>query len=268
MTKFDDDTALRPIGDGRFEGRISPDWSIVRGANGGHIAAIVLRGIQMATGDHARRPRSLTVNFGRVPKNDRFEVLTTVERSGRSTSNVSARFVQDDKLVALAIAVLATDQRGAEFADIAMPEVPRPDALGVVADRDDFPFGRHFDFKRALGPDIGETSDRAEIGVWMRMREPQAVAHVVAAQLMDAFAPAVFAKLGVGGGGTGVPTVEMTFHFREPLPAPDDSGDSWHLGVYRTSLARGGFIEEDGWLWNERGVLVAQSRQLALLIGS
>jgi acyl-CoA thioesterase len=268
MTKFDDDTGLRPLGDGRYEGRISPDWSIVRGANGGHIAAILLRGITMEVGDASREPRSLTVHFMRVPKSDPFEVHAKVERTGRTTANVSARFVQDDKLVAIAIAVVATPQTGPEFSDLTMPEVPRPDAIGVVADREDFPFGRQFDFRRAIGPEIGDLSDRAEIGVWVRLREAQPVDHVVATQLMDAWAPAVFAKLGTGGGGAGVPTIEMTFHFRETLPLPDEPLDAWHLGVYRTHTARGGFIEEDGWLWNERGILVAQSRQLALLMGS
>jgi acyl-CoA thioesterase len=268
MTTFDDDTALHPLGDGRFEGRISPDWSIVRGANGGHVAAILLRGIRDAVDDGAREPRSLTVHFARVPGNDRFEIETTVERTGRTTSNVSARFVQNGKLIALAIAVLSTGQRGPEFSDLAMPEVPRPADIEPVTDRDDFPFGRRFDFRRALGPDVGETSDSAEIGVWMRLREHQAVDHVVATQLMDAFAPAVFAKLGTGGGGAGVPTVEMTFHFRESLPLAGEELGAWYLGVYRTLLSRGGFIEEDGWLWSEHGVLVAQSRQLALLVGA
>lgn len=268
MTKFDDDTALRAIGDGRFEGWVSPDWSIVRGANGGHIAAILLRGIRLGVNDHTREPRSMTVHFARVPRSDAFVIETQIERTGRTMSNVSARFVQDGKVVALAIAVLSTDQRGPEFSDLAMPEVPRPEAIDAVTDREDFPFGRRFDFRRAMGPEVGEIADRAELGVWMRLREPEAVDHVVATQLMDAFAPAVFAKLGTGGGGAGVPTVEMTFHFRESLPVPDDPPGSWHLGVYRTLHSRGGFIEEDGWLWNEKGVLVAQSRQLALLMTS
>jgi acyl-CoA thioesterase len=268
MTKFDDDTGLERLGNGRFGGRISPDWSIVRGANGGHIAAILLRGIVLVVDDPVREPRSFTVHFARVPRDEPFEVVAKVERTGRTTANVSARFVQDDTLVAMAIAVVATPQSGPEFSDLAMPEVPRPDAIDAVLDREDFPFGRQFDFRRALGPDIGETSELAEIGVWMRLREHQPVDHVVATQLMDAFAPAVFAKLGTGGGGAGVPTVEMTYHFRESLPISGEPPASWHLGVYRTHTARGGFIEEDGWLWNERGVLVAQSRQLALLIGS
>jgi acyl-CoA thioesterase len=268
MTKFEEDTGLEPLGDGRFGGRISPDWSIVRGANGGHIAAILLRGVIGVVDDPTKEPRSLTVHFARAPKNEPFEVIAAVERSGRTTANVSARLVQHDKLVAMAIAVVATPQEGPEFSDLAMPEVPRPDAIDAVLDRDDFPFGRQFDFRRALGPDVGETSDVAEIGVWMRLREHQPVDEIVVTQLMDAFAPAVFAKLGTGGGGAGVPTVEMTYHFRESLPIPGEPSDAWHLGVYRTHTARGGFIEEDGWLWNERGVLVAQSRQFALLMGS
>jgi acyl-CoA thioesterase len=266
MTKFDDDTRVESLGDGRVAGRISPDWSIVRGANGGHLAAIVVRAIRQLVDDEEREPRSLSVHFARVPRNGPFEVAVQIERTGRSTTNASARMTQDGKLIALAIAVLSKPQRGPEFSDISMPEVPRPDAIESVLDREDFPFGRQFDFKRALGPEIGEQSDAAEIGVWMRLREHQVLDHIVATQLMDAFAPAVFAKLGTGGGGAGVPTVEMTFHFRESLPLPDERTGDWYLGVYRTLLSRGGFIEEDGWLWSEGGVLVAQSRQLALLM--
>jgi acyl-CoA thioesterase len=266
MTKFDTDTGLLRVDENRFSGEISPDWSIVRGANGGHIAAILLRAVRMAVADDEREPRSLTVHFARVPKNEAFEVAIQIERTGRTMSNVSARFVQDGKMIALAIGVLSKQQRGPEFADISMPEVPTPDAIDAVTDREDFPFGRQFDYRRALGPDVGELSDRAEIGVWMRLREPQPTDHIVATQLMDAFAPAVFGKLGQGGGGAGVPTIEMTFHFRESLPLPADAPGAWYLGIYRTLTSRGGFIEEDGWLWSEDGVLVAQSRQLALLM--
>ncbi len=265
MTKFDDETALTELDTGRYEGRISADWSIVRGANGGHIAAIVLRAMYSAVDDPSREPRSLTAHFARVPNNDRFEVEAIVERTGRTMSNVSARMTQDGKLIALAIGAFSSKRDGHDFSELTMPEVAPPGSLEVVADREDFPFGRQFDFRRALGPAPNERSDRAEIGVWIRLREPQVVDHVVATQLLDAFAPAVFAKLGQGGGGAGVPTVEMTYHYRESLPLADAEPGDWHLGVFRTFTSRGGFIEEDGWLWSEDGVLVAQSRQLAIL---
>jgi acyl-CoA thioesterase len=265
MTKFDDDTALTPVGPGLYEGRVSPDWSIVRGANGGHIAAILLRGMRSTVGDTEREPRTLSVHFARVPRNERFVIEVVVERTGRTMSNLSARMTQDGKLVALGIAAFSLRREGRDFADLSMPEVAPPASLEQVADREDFPFGRQFDFRRALGPAPNERSDRAEIGVWVRLRDQQFVDHVVATQLLDAFAPAVFAKLGQGGGGAGVPTVEMTFHYRESLTVPGATPEDWHLGVFRTLVSRSGFIDEDGWLWNEDGTLVAQSRQLAIL---
>ena len=267
MTKFDSDTALTPLGDGRFEGCVSPDWRIVRGANGGHLAAIVLRAMALDLGDPARVPKTMSIHFARVPREETVEVHVRTERTGRTMSNVSARMVQDGKVIAIAIAAFSTRRSGPDFNDVRMPEVPPPEALEPLSDREDFPFGRQFDFRRALGPPTGERSDRAELGVWMRLREPQPVDHVVATQLLDAFAPAVFAKLGQGGGGAGVPTIEMTYHYRESLPLEGAPSDAWHLGVFRTMTSRGGFVEEDGWLWNRDGVLVAQSRQFALIHG-
>ena len=43
-------------------------------------------------------------------------------------------------------------------------------------------------------------------------------------------------------------------------PAP-----GWLRCVFTTRFVTGGFIEEDGEVWDESGTLVAQSRQLALL---
>ena len=264
-TRFDKDTALRPAGDGVYEGRVDGAWRIVRGANGGHMAAIVLRAMMLAD-DSERTPRTLTVHFTRAPKDDTdIRVAVATERTGRTMSTMTARMEQEDKLVAVGLASFSSARRGPEFAEISMPEVPPPDSLEQVTDRPDFPFGRHFDFRRALGPEPGERSDTAEHGVWMRLREPQLPDYPLVTQLCDAWAPAVFARLGEGGGGAGVPTVEMTYHFREMLPQEGARPDDWYLGVFKTTLARSGFIEEDGWLWSRAGRLLAQSRQLAIL---
>ncbi len=267
MTTFDADTALTPTSEpGVFEGRVDPSWRIIRGANGGHIAAIVLRGMVLAIDDDARQPRSFTVHFARVPKEEPFSVETTIERTGRTMSTAAARLLQDGKLIAFGVAAFALEREGPEFADLAMPEVPSPQDSALVLDRDDFPFGRHFDVRRALGPDVPDAGNRAETGVWIRLRERRIAEHLLVTQLLDAWAPSVFVKLGQGGGGAGVPTIDMTYHFRETLPLKGAKPDDWYLGIFRTHTSRGGFIEEDGWLWSRDGTLVAQSRQLALLM--
>jgi acyl-CoA thioesterase len=58
-----------------------------------------------------------------------------------------------------------------------------------------------------------------------------------------------------------LPTIDLTVHFRSP-----PVGDGHVLAVFRSSTSAGGFFEEDGELWSRDGVLLAQSRQLALLV--
>ena len=62
------------------------------------------------------------------------------------------------------------------------------------------------------------------------------------------------------------PTLDYTVHFRAPLPLQDGSPEDLHLAVFHSALARDGFFEEDGELWSPSGELLAQSRQLALIL--
>ena len=103
----------------------------------------------------------------------------------------------------------------------------------------------------------------------MRQMDPWLIAFVLAvvfvaatAQTVTGFgfalvlSPALFAAMPM----TGVPTVELTVHWRG-RPA-----GAWHYGEFRTNNLTRGYLEEDGLLWGEDGALVAQSRQLALYL--
>jgi len=63
----------------------------------------------------------------------------------------------------------------------------------------------------------------------------------------------------------GIPTVDLTVHFRETLPLAGARPDDWTLATFRTRVVREGFLEEDGELWSRDGRLLAHSRQLAVL---
>jgi len=75
-----------------------------------------------------------------------------------------------------------------------------------------------------------------------------------------AWIPPIFSKVSIPLAG---PTVDLTVPLRTPLPA---GYDDWFLVEFRSETAVDGFVEEDGRVWTRDGVLVAQSRQLAVVI--
>jgi acyl-CoA thioesterase len=105
------------------------------------------------------------------------------------------------------------------------------------------------------------SADRGETGGWLGLLEDRPLDALAVAVLADAWFPAPWPRLKALAPA---PTIDLTIHFRAPLPLPD----SLLLGHFRTRLVRDGFFEEDGELWAPDGTLVAQSRQLGLLLGA
>jgi hypothetical protein len=91
---------------------------------------------------------------------------------------------------------------------------------------------------------------------WMRFadgREPDLISLPL---FVDAVAPAAL-ELGLRR----MTTLELTVHLRaRPVPG-------WLAFRTLTRYLAGGYFEEDAELWDSAGFLVAQSRQLALVLG-
>jgi hypothetical protein len=85
------------------------------------------------------------------------------------------------------------------------------------------------------------------------------------AAFADAWPPALFSVAPPGAEIGPVPTIDLTVHFRTALPLPGARPDDFHLCVLRTRALHDGFLEEDGEIWSPGGLLVAQSRQLAIV---
>ena len=227
--------------------------------------AIVLRGLSLAIADETRQPRSLTVYFLRPPAVGAITVRPTVERAGRSLTTASARLEQEGTLLALALGAFSGPWPGPLLSEAPMPDVEQPpDRISPPRDLPDArrpPFTDLVTMQGRFGAAPFSGADRAEAGGWLGLYEERPIDALSVLVLADAWYPAPWPRLRALAPA---PTVEMTVHFRAPLPLPD----SLLLGRFRTQLVRDGFFEEDGELWAPEGTLIAQSRQLALLIGA
>lgn len=266
-TRFDRDTAVVPCGEAAFTARIDRGWWIVAGPNGGYLAALVLRALEAAVADPGRAVRSLTLHYLRPPREGPARVETRLERVGRTLTTATARLLQEDRLSVLAVAAFATARGGPELHHAAMPEVAPPESLPLLeTSQVPIPMRERFESRPAVGSWPGPAGGREALtGGWIRPVEPRPLDAPLVAALTDAWPPAVFSSAELAPVASGVPTIDLTIHFRAPLPLAGHREDDFVLGVFRSREAREGFVEEDGELWSRDGVLLAQSRQLALL---
>lgn len=261
---FDADTAVVPLGGNRFGAEMSERWWVGRGPNGGYVAAVVLRAILAAAGA-ARPPRSLTVHYPRAPKAGPVELAVEVQREGSRASFVSARMEQDGEVQATALAVLSEDWAEGGFTELEMPEAGEPGEMHAI-EAGSAPGAPRMLQNYLVLPALGEpafSGGPARHGTWIRSREPRLLDAPLAAAFLDTWFPAPFVRVETP---RAAPTIDYTVHFRAPLPPPGAAPEDAYLASFRTGLVRDGFFEEDGELWSADGTLLAQSRQLALLL--
>ena len=190
---------------------------------------------------------------------------TRVERAGRSLTTVSARMLQQGRLVALALGALSKPRESLAFDETRPPQVAPPDACPPLEQR--IPIHERYEQRLALGAAPFSGGDRALAGGWIRLADgPRAPDAALVAAYTDAWPPALFGRTRPGELAGGVPTVDLTVHVRATLPVAAMTPDDFALVAFRSRLAREGFLEEDGEVWTRDGVLLAQSRQLAVVV--
>ena len=256
----------------RFTGSFSDRWLIDRGVHGGHSIAAVTRAIEAAAGSENRSIRTLTNHYLLPVQSGPFHVDVTIERAGRTLSNVSARLVQDGRTVGLALAALGGPWESHDWDHTVMPTVAGPEDCpdfweGITRPR----VQENWDARRALGPAYGsgrllDTARTETIsGGWVRLFEPRPVDAAVAAALTDTWVPTPITYVDEGHRVL-FPTVELTVQFLDPLPLPGDTGEEHCLVWHRIDTSRTGFVVQDTEVWTRAGRLIARGRQHALLI--
>jgi acyl-CoA thioesterase len=267
---FERDTAVTAEGqighENHFGAIISPDWRAGRGPHGGYLAAILLRALMETVSEPARAPRSLTIHYARAPLPGPVTIHTTVERPGRSLSTLSARMEQDGSLVALALSAFSVPWPGADVSELPMPDVEPPDASPEAGKATEHsgapPFRGHLNMQpRIEGRPFDGTERPMEIGAWLGLAEARPIDALSLAFFSDALIPAPFMRLHEP---MGAPTVDLTIHFRTAMPRLDPH--ELCFARVRAGLIQDGFFEEDGVIWAADGTVLAQSRQLAILL--
>ena len=262
MSAFGRATAVDALADGAWRATCEPSWNTQLGPNGGYLAAIVLRAMTAELDDPPRDARSLTCHYLRPPGAGELRVDVTIERSGRSLSTVSARLSQGGALCVLAVGAFAVDFRGALDYAAAPPSMPAPDAVERLAPVAVVPITEHFEMRPTIGAPLYAGADESTSGGWLRFADAQPLEAPALAMFADAWWPSPMPRL---TRPAAAPTIDLTVHFRAPAAAATIV-DEPLLAVFRSSTAADGFFEEDGELWSADGVLLAHSRQLALLV--
>jgi acyl-CoA thioesterase len=244
-----------------WSGAIAPGWDIVANANGGYLLAIAAR----ALGAALERPDPVTItgHYFYPGKAGDVTVETQVLKEGRRFGSGRADLVAQGRTLLSCIGTFGdlAEASGPEIVDQGPPEMPEPgDCLPVVA-TDTFPPPFMGKIELRLHPEdgqflLGKRSGHALMRGWFRLRHDEPTDTIALLCAADAFPPTAFnADFPVAW----TPTIELTVHVRA-RPEP-----GWLRCKFATHFVTGGFLEEDGEIWDSTGHLVAQSRQLALI---
>jgi hypothetical protein len=252
-------TAVERLAGGRYVAAIHDGWDIGGHANGGYVLAVAGRAMADAAG---RRPLTVTAHYLAPAPAGPCTVQVEPVRTGGRLGTYTASLAQGDRELLRVLGTFGSPRAdGGRYVDGAPPALPPYEECAPHGDSNQPPFP-NIASRLAIrlrpadvGFRTGSPSGNGEVAGWFAFSAEEPIDEIGLLLVADAFPPAVFnTGLAIGW----VPTVELTVHVRRaPAPGP--------LRCRFVSRFIGdGVLEEDGEMWDSTGVLVAESRQLAL----
>ncbi len=261
-SQFDAETAITARPDGTWTTSLSSAWNINDNSNGGYLLTPALRAMQSLSGHPD--PLTVTTHFFRPGRGDATADITAeVLKQGRTITTTAGQVIQEDKPRLTMLAGFGdVDAPAASSAklSIPMPDLAPPDEC---TDRTSLSQGITVALNsRAeirVQPDqpAHGASPQSDMLGWVRFRDGTEPSTMSLPFFCDAFPPSIFTLMGVIGW---VPTIELTVHVRR-RPAP-----GWLAAHFWCDDFTNGKMIESGRLWDSTGALVAQSRQIGLLL--
>ncbi len=266
---FDLETQPRKINDQQWDITLSPHWNININPNGGYLLACLLKTMASTTPDHPD-PVAVTTHYLRPGLSDKKAIITAdIIRIGKRTATVTGTLTQEGKQRITTTATFGNtgnkndagnENKNERSLIIAAPDIPGP---GQCIDRSELAQGVELGIlsrvEVRVDPQYAEPgkASKANMAGWIRFKDKRPTDVWALPVFCDAFPPSIFSLYGRIGW---VPTVELSVHIRQ-RPQP-----GWVKALFTTRDIAGDLFIEDGLLWDETDQLIAQSRQLQMIL--
>jgi acyl-CoA thioesterase len=265
------DQALQLVlaSDGRFACDLASAWSLDGRPHGGYVAALLERAATLRVDRPNARVRSISVNFLRPASIGPAEIEVRVERAGRTLTTVSAYLRQGQTTAAMGVLTYSPPWPPAALAEVTdAPLIPGPDTLSrlVTAPFVVASFLQRIDLRLHPDPPLYSSSPRAEVTGWIRPAIPRRSDPAWLITASDSLPRALTPRFSVPG-AVPSPSVGLHMIIHEPDVGAIIAPGEFVLARFTTRRVNDGFFDEDGSLWSPGGTLLAQSRQLGLLLG-
>ena len=126
MGDLGEQTAVRPLGDGRYEATLSDEWEIW-GPMGGYVAACALRAAGAETPE--AKPATFACHYLGVARFAPIDIRVETRKKGRTATSMRVEITQDDRPILDASVWSVGEVEGLEHDESVPPDVPGPDDL-------------------------------------------------------------------------------------------------------------------------------------------
>ncbi len=259
--KFLKDTSVNKLKDNIYCGNLTESWSIGGAVNGGYSMSIAAR----ALSDFLvhKDPLSITGHYLSVAEPGPVELHLEKLSEGRSISNASVKFIQNGE-ERIRFTASFTDFEKSKgdtlYEREALKFPPLEECIKLPSEASLTPtFEKQIE--RFFSPqsnwwDEDRPREKAQLDAYYSWPESDPIDLFSLIFFSDSMTPPVYNRLGSRGW---VPSIELTVHLRG-MPAP---GPVLMRG--KTDFVVDGFLGEDDEIWDSKGNLVAESRQIAKL---
>lgn len=256
-----------PARPGRYTTTISDRWMLFVVPQGGIVAALAARAMELELGDPTQTLRTISAVFAGQVGLGPVEIDVQVLRRGRSMSQLTASVRNVGAAAGLtAIAAFGAQRRGFAFTELAFPEVKRPE--GLRGFRSPLPEGVGEEFARRPSglwdevvdcrPAIGRppwepfVDGPAECANWYRLDRPPRLADgrldpLAVVVLCDSMPGSVGTKVGPQDEPWFSPSVDLTVHLC------GEARSEWLLLHCRAHHAGDGYASGEAALWDPEG---------------